>query len=162
MYVHSRFLSLRNVVKDRRCVACKLHLHSSIQLTNTSDTLSIPYSGSLLQQINFFCNIRRSGCMLVCPMLRVELRCCATCACTVDILYMYPIPKHTWRAQLFNVLARRRTVYLLQRRVWGLGTAQSCTCAMYTSQFEHKYESWFVLLSYFRTNIQTSVRSFHP
>ena len=51
-------------------------------------TQATPSSGSLLQQLTFFC---WSGCMLVCSMLCIYLRYCATRACTVDTLYMYPM-----------------------------------------------------------------------
>ena len=37
--------------------------------------------------------------MLVHPMLRIDLRYCAMCACIGDTLYMYPISKHGLRVQ---------------------------------------------------------------
>ena len=83
MNILSRLPSLRNVVKDRRCVACKLRLHSSIDKPSKQSkehillwwTRWIPSSGSLLQRL-----LRHalSGCiMLVCSMLHVDLRYCA-------------------------------------------------------------------------------------
>ena len=83
--VPSRFPNLRNVVKDGRCVACKLRLHSSIDIHFKQSkkqillwrTWSIPSSGFLLQLL-IFRSIRWSGCiMLVCSMLRVDLWYCA-------------------------------------------------------------------------------------
>ena len=79
---------------------------------------------------------------------------------------MYPIGSMDGgRSREFKVLACCLTAHLLQRRMQGLETAQSCPVmydATYTSQFEHEYESSYVLLSYFRTNNRTFIHSFQP
>ena len=127
-------------------MAHKPHVHSSIdkhfkQLNAQIllwQTRSIPSSGSLLQQLHYFCNICWSGCMLVCSMLRVDLRYCVrvhalsiqSCTCT---------PSHSMhgrRSPEFNILACCRTAHLLQRWMQELGTTQSCTCTMYTSHYK--------------------------
>ena len=155
-------------------MARKLHLHSSIQLTNTSNsrknklsiwrTRSILYSGSFLQQLNSWQHWLEW--LRVCSMLLVDLRYCARVpALPIHCTIMFPCQRmHGGRSREFNVLTCCQTVHLLQRRIGcrGRGAAQSCACMTYTSQFEYEYESSFVLLSYFRMNIQNFVRSFHP
>ena len=97
----SRFPSPRNVVKDRRCVASKLCLHSLIDKHFKQSkeqilvwrTQSIPSSGSLLQRhalewlhhACLFYAVRRS-----------------TVLCTCAFAVMYPIPKHAWRGAVMS------------------------------------------------------------
>ena len=108
------------------------------------------------------CNIHWSGYLhatcaifvIVCSMLRVDLRYCATCVLAVDALNMYT------KACMDDPLVNSTFSHAIElcctswRRGYIVGTAQSCICTTYTSQF--------VRLSYSRTIIQTFVRSFHP
>ena len=91
-------------------------------------------------------------CML-CSVLCVDLQYCVTSACTVDTLYMYPIPKCGRRVQS----QAQRSCMLsncTSPAVQDVGTRNHTVIhnvhvrrSMYTSQFEHEYESSLVLLS---------------
>ena len=87
-----------------------------------------------------------------------------TCACAADTLYNHV--SHP-KACTEGAVASSAFSHAVKLCIFcsagcrGRGAAQSCACMTYTSQFEHEYESSFVLLSYFRMNDEYSkFRSF--
>ena len=97
MNILSRLPSLRNVVKDRRCVACKLRLHSSIDKPSKQSkehillwwTRWIPSSGSLLQRLlRHALEWLHHACLFY-----AARRSAVLCTCAFAVMYPIPWPK---------------------------------------------------------------------